>query len=128
MITQFLVVLLTASSVQAQDFDNPTQEKKKRERKTYQLQDQRQVREIERGWYAKSNVGGGFYFGTLGQWMNAGSVLGLIGGQDFIDREKMSVAWEAGLLQGVHNGVYPEIQAASGCIETGTCVQGDADE
>ena len=127
MLIPFLSVALLSSSAQAQDFDNPDQgKKKKRERKTYQLEDQRQAREAERGWYAKSNVGGAFYFSTFGQWVSPGTSLGLTVGQDFIDREKMSMAWEAGLIQGVHNGIYPDIQAASGCIETGTCVQGDS--
>ncbi|MBM76636.1 MAG: hypothetical protein CMK59_14615 [Proteobacteria bacterium] len=127
MLIGFISVALISSSALAQDFDNPDQgKKKKRERKTYQLEDQRQVREIERGWYAKSNVGGAFYLSSFGQWVRPGSLLGMTVGQDFVDREKMSVAWEAGLVQGVHNGIYPDQQYAGGCVDFGNCIQGDS--
>ena len=38
---------------------------------------------------------------------------------------KFSAAWEANFLQGVHNGLYYDMQAADGCAAMGTCVQGD---
>ena len=37
----------------------------KKEQKNTVIEDTRQVREIERGWYAKSNIGGAFYLLSL---------------------------------------------------------------
>jgi hypothetical protein len=35
------------------------------------------------------------------------------------------MAWEANLLQGVHNGAYYNDPAQEGCEQLGTCIQGD---
>ena len=106
----------------AQDFDET-----KSKKKGYQIvDDQRTVREVERGWFAKSNIGGGFYFGGAGSNIKPGTTLSMIGGQDIIDRENMSVSWEVGLVTTIHNGKYYEEQIALGCSSTQTCIQGDS--
>ena len=111
-----------STPVSAQNFDEV-----ERKKKGYQIvDDQRAVREVERGWYAKSNIGGSFYFTGAGQFIKPGTTISMVGGKDIIDRENMSVSWEAGLISSIHNGNYHEEQAALGCGSMGTCVQGDS--
>ena len=56
--TMLLSTQFFSTPVSAQDFDET-----ERKKKGYQIvDDQRAVREVERGWYAKSNIGGSFYF------------------------------------------------------------------
>jgi hypothetical protein len=118
----FLSSMLFSTQVFAQDFEEEESKKK-----GYQIvDDKRTVREVERGWYAKSNIGGSFYFGGAGSNLRAGTTLSMIGGQDVIDRENMSVSWEAGLITTIHNGNYYEEQIALSCGTTQTCLQGDS--
>lgn len=125
MLSVFMVFSFSMStSVQAEDFDLDSSkegEKNKRKKRERSVEIDRDVREITRGWYAKSNVGGGFYLGQLGATIQPGTIIALSGGQDFLDREKMSMAWEVSFAQGVHNGTYYEDQAAAG----GPYIQGD---
>lgn len=85
------------------------------------------IREIQRGFYAKTNVGAGFY--PLSQAINPGTSVSLAIGQDFVDQEKMSMAWELGLWQGLHNGVDILVQNDNGgCQIVGgafPCTEGD---
>lgn len=86
------------------------------------------VREITRGSYAKSNVGGAFYLGNFSSAVSAGSYVGAAYGKDFVDHERSSMAWEVGIAQGLHNGVDFLTQAANGCQADGgaaPCTQGD---
>jgi hypothetical protein len=91
------------------------------------------VREIARGFYAKSDVGGAMYLGRFaavspyggGQYASSGTYVSLAVGQDFVDQEKMSVSWELDVDQGLHNGVSYEAQAADGCISYAPCLEGD---
>lgn len=85
----------------------------------------RAVREIVKGLYAKANVGMGVYIGTYGGVLQPGTSVALAFGQDFYDQENMSMAWEVSFFQGINNGMDYEQQALSGCVETGTCIQGD---
>jgi hypothetical protein len=62
------------------------------------------VREIERGIFVKSNVGSTSYLGTSGVPTASVIAVGLAVGQDFIDRERLSVSWEAQLHQSLING------------------------
>lgn len=103
------------------DLDVPASSttKKKKEKK------RAEVREITKGTYAKSNIGGALYLGSFSGVVNAGTSLGLAVGQDFIDQEKSSMAWEIAFFQGIHNGAHYEEQAQTGCFERGTCIQGD---
>jgi len=86
------------------------------------------VREITRGSYAKSNVGGAFYLGNFASAVSAGSYVGAAYGKDFVDSERSSMAWEVGIAQGLHNGADFLTQAANGCQAAGglaPCTQGD---
>lgn len=116
-----LLAPLTIGTAWAQDDYNDldgeeTEKKPTRERK------RPEVREIVRGFYAKSNVGGALYLGNFGGGIvNPGTMVALGFGQDFLDQERQSAAWEVGFNQGIHNGMSYEEQAAIG----GPFVQGD---
>lgn len=71
---------------------------------------QKEVREIVKGTYAKANVGGAVYLGHYRGIVSPGTFSGLGVGRDFVDRERMSLAAELGFWQGVHNGLYYELQ------------------
>ena len=77
------------------------------------------VREIVKGAYAKSNVGGAGYLLDFNGFVSAGTAVGLSLGYDFVDREKTSMAGEIGVWQGIHNGCSVERQVAPG--QLGTC-------
>ncbi len=79
------------------------------------------VREITRGWYGKSNVGAALYFGNFQGYVKPGSYVSMVVGQDFVDNERSSMAWEVGIGQGLHNGMDIDSQAAYG----GPLTQGD---
>jgi hypothetical protein len=92
------------------------------------------VREITRGTYAKSNVGGAFYVGNFAGATSAGSMVGASFGKDFVDHERSSMAWEVSLSQGLHNGLDAASQgdinedAGFTCVDPGRpapCTQGD---
>ena len=117
------VLLLLSGSAYAQDLDLDTDKKKKKKEFTVEVSND--VKEVTKGWYAKSILGGAFYVGSLINYVQPGAVLGLGVGQDFIDQANFSAAWEANFLQGVHNGLYYDMQAADGCAARGACVQGD---
>ncbi len=89
---------------------------------------EQEVKEIVRGFYAKANVGGAMFLLDLAGYVNPGASVGLSVGQDFVDNQKSSMAWEFGVFQGVHNGAHYELQALDGCLVVGgaaPCVQGD---
>ena len=79
-----------------------------------------QVREINRGLYLKANVGGAFYLGSFSGTVSPGTSTALAVGQDFLDRERTSMAWEVAFSQGVHQGDPYEFQTG-----IGPYVQGD---
>lgn len=92
------------------------------------------IREVVRGFYAKSNVGAAAYLLTLGgnpgggQGVSAGTMVALSVGQDFVDNEKQSMAWEVSFIQGVHNGLDWSLQSDYGCVGVGgpyACTEGD---
>ena len=85
----------------------------------------RDVREITKGTYAKANVGGAIYVGPRSQYISPGSQMGLSVGSDFVNQERVSMAWEIQFSQGIHNGTNYEIQADEGCAAQGICTQGD---
>ena len=117
---------LMSPTVEAQDLDFDTEEtQKKRTKKTKSVQFERDVREIERGFYSKANVGGTFYLlnhlSPITQPVNS---LALSIGKDFIDRESLSMAWEVSFLQTVHNGIEYDDQTANG-VQPRYLFQGD---
>lgn len=96
--------------------------------------DEARIREIVRGFYARANVGAAVYLLDLGANKGAGSavqpgtLVGIAFGQDFVDNEKQSMAWEIALNQGVHNGLDWSVQAQAGCQVVGgayACTEGD---
>lgn len=84
-----------------------------------------EVREIVRGFYGKSDVGGAFYVGNFSAAVNGGTYVALGVGQDFVDNERMSMAWEVQLWQGLHNGADFVTQASAGCGVGAPCTEGD---
>lgn len=90
-----------------------------------------EVKEIVRGFYVRSNVGGGSYVGQFRGFVYAGTMVGLSGGKDVLDTEKTSASVEVSFVQGIHNGCNYEYQAdglCAGSARTGGApigVQGD---
>ena len=116
------VGLLAPTAAQAQDDDYGDLDSDDNKKKSVQDRVRSsQVREINRGLYLKANVGGAFFLGTLSSAVSAGTSTALAVGQDFLDRERTSMAWEIAFQQGVHQGDPYEIQAQTG----GPYVQGD---
>jgi hypothetical protein len=68
------------------------------------------IREVERGYYFAANVGSTIYTNTHGITTNNGSLLSPVislnigVGSDFIDRERLSVAWQISFQQSLQNG------------------------
>ncbi len=115
-----LLALCAAPVAEAQ-----TYEEYEAEERGEQPKKKRAVREIVKGTYAKTNVGASLYLGRFSQWIQPGTSLGLAVGQDFMDTEDMSMAWEVSFFQGINNGTDYEEQAAAQCWTTTSCVQGD---
>lgn len=111
--------------VNAQDLDfDSTEEKKKRKKKSKSVEFDRNVREIERGMYSKANVGATIYLLNHPAPFTAPvNSLALSVGDDFVDRESMSMAWEVSFLQTVHNGAAYDQQP--GNIAVNNYFQGD---
>jgi hypothetical protein len=78
------------------------------------------VREINRGLFMKANVGGAFYLGNLSGALSPGTSTSVSVGQDFLDRERTSMAWEFALQQGIHQGAQYQDQ-----VGVGPYIQGD---
>jgi hypothetical protein len=76
---------------------------------------QQEVREIVKGTYAKSNVGGGLYLGGFRGIVSPGTTVALSVGRDFVNQERVSAAGEVGLWQGINNGCNYELQADGLC-------------
>jgi hypothetical protein len=117
-----LVLVPGTTSAQDLDLDGGATKKK---RKEFKVKIDQEVKEVTKGWYAKSTIGGAAYVMSLNGVVYPGAVLGMGVGQDFYDQQNFSMAWEVNFLQGVHNAIYYEQQAANGCAQLGTCVQGD---
>ena len=108
-----LSALLSNDPAFAQDYDDlddPKEEEtsSSRGRRSTAKPD---VKEINKGFYAKANVGGAGYIGNFRGFVKGGTAVGVALGQDFVDREKTSMAWEFGFLQGIHNGCDYQHQA-----------------
>ena len=101
----------------AQDYDDledldteGKKKKKKKKGKSYDFEG-KEVKEITRGFYAKTNMGGWIYLNKFAGYVKPGTSMGLGIGQDFLDNESNSMAWELSFFQGIHNGTHYEIQA-----------------
>jgi hypothetical protein len=115
-----LAVPFSAPEVEAQTYDEYEAEERGEKPKK-----KRAVREIVKGTYAKTNVGAGMVLGRYAPWTKPGTSIALAVGQDFMDQENISMAWEVTFFQGINNATHYEEQAAAGCASTGTCMQGD---
>ncbi len=85
----------------------------------------KQVREVVRGFYVKANAGSLIFIGPRGGAgvLEPGTSLGLSLGQDFIDKEKSSAAWEVMFHQSLNNGLNYTLQSAN--IPPNQYIQGD---
>jgi hypothetical protein len=127
---------LIISSAFAQDEDegdfldeSSTKEKKLSRAAKAAQDDAGTIREINRGFYGKASAGVSAYLLNFSRSVDAGTNVTLAVGQDFVDTEKQSMAWEVAIGQGVHNGAAWYEQAAYGCQTLGTgsepCTEGD---
>ncbi|MCB9663364.1 MAG: adventurous gliding motility protein CglE [Alphaproteobacteria bacterium] len=64
------------------------------------------VREIERGVYLKTSVGGTFLLGPRSQVLQNGTAMAFTLGMDVIDKAKASLAWEVGFYTAIHNAKF----------------------
>lgn len=132
-----LALQLATPSAVAQDDDDDSfleegEEDKGGKSKSSRRTGDRQVREITRGFYGKADVGAAFYLGrfaaispsTGNSYVSSGTYVSLGFGQDFVDQENMSMAWELNLEQGLHNGTDAFSQANDGC-GVAPCTEGD---
>jgi len=84
----------------------------------------RQVREVTRGFYVKANVGTLIFMGPRGGagLLEPGTAIALTLGQDFVDKEKSSMAWEVFFHQSLNNGAQYFVQNGLGPNQL---IQGD---
>lgn len=80
------------------------------------------VREIERGMYMRAGAGSTQYIGSYNGILRPVVALDLAVGQDFIDQERMSVAWEVVFNQSLQNG--PKVDQLSS-LPPNLYIQGD---
>jgi len=106
------------------DLDDPGTKKKSPKKRDMRRPE---VREIVRGFYAKSNVGGSVYLLDFAGVVFPGTNVGLSVGQDIVDQERLSAAWELGFNQGIHNGCSFEeqVEGCGGSGVPGPFIQGD---
>ena len=121
------LVAPSSSFAQDEDYDDLDESGAKKKTKKQREVRRPEVREIVRGVYAKSNVGGALYLNEFSGVVFPGTNVGLSAGQDFVDQERLSVAWEVGLNQGIHNGCsYEEqVEGCGGSGVPGPFIQGD---
>jgi hypothetical protein len=62
------------------------------------------AREVVRGYFLKSNIGGSRYFMSYAPLMRSVMNLSLSVGSDFVDNERTSMSWEVMFRQGLFNG------------------------
>jgi hypothetical protein len=117
-----LIGLGFSAPANAQDDDDLTPGSSAAPRRKTRDYSTMEVKEISRGFYAKTNVGAWIYLGEFRSIVKPGTSIALAFGQDFVDRERSSMAWEIALFQGIHNGDHYEMQwneDAGGCTATG---------
>ena len=130
MLSLFLAVpLLFANTAYAQsddDFDDLDDTASEDELSQARRAD---VREVVKGFYGKSNVGAAMYLLDFRGFVSTGTAVSLALGNDFVNNQGFSMAWEVAFTQGIHNGMGYEEQGDIGCKIIGAgpapCVQGD---
>ena len=118
-------LLALAVSASSPEVEAQTYEEYEAEERGEKPKKKRAVREIVKGTYAKTNVGAGMVLGRYAPWTKPGTSIALAVGQDFMDQETISMAWEVTFFQGINNGTNYEEQAQAGCFTNGSCMQGD---
>ena len=123
----FLAMPLLSQDALAQDYDDldssDAAKQKKKKKSRSRDYDEMEVREIARGFYAKTNIGGWIYLLDFNGWVKPGTSVALALGQDFVDNPRSSVAWELAFFQGIHNGEHYEVQSQN--IAIAPLIQGD---
>lgn len=129
---------LFAESAQAQDIidlDDEDSGRRGKNKKNGKAKNSRSaaesevVREIEKGWYARAGVGGAFYLLNRSAIVKPGTSLYLAFGNDFVDNERTSMAYELNVYTGIHNGMpwyEQENLVSSGQISPAVTTQGDS--
>lgn len=126
-------VAFASDDDESSDLEESDEDKGKKRKSSSKKQTQ--VREITRGFYAKTDVGVAFFvLPPFSQSISSGTLVSLSLGQDFVDNERSSMAWEVALSQGLHNGIdvdNQEITVVDGCVNPedlsgrGACTEGD---
>lgn len=141
-LTALLVaLLLPVTGAMAQDYEDldETEEESRRRRDRESIRaelEEEIVREIVRGFYLKAGVGGGAFIGRYGaippeyggSMMSTVATTPITVGQDFVDNERSSMAWEVSVVQSVYNGLSFETQGVAlrqGVITPDRLIQGD---
>lgn len=115
--------LLPVGAMAQDDLDLEGGNRRKARKNSRQELENKLVREIERGWYLKANVGSTMYLGNRGApILRPGTTLGVTLGQDVIDKDKASFGWELIFVQGLHNGLS---YADQGGLNSNVLIQGD---
>lgn len=84
-----------------------------------------EVREVVRGFYMKANVGSLMFLGNRSSILSPGTSLNLTVGQDFLDKEKSSAAWEVFFHQSLNNGAKYYSAPMALAVQNGLQIQGD---
>ena len=100
-----LAVFLPAFAFAQDDFGEGEEEAKRDRVGISDLERDTDIREIERGYYVRSSLGGAMYLLNVSQVLYPGMSSGVTFGQDFVDREKTSMAWEISFTTATHNGL-----------------------
>lgn len=118
-------VAFASDDDESSDLEESEEDKGKKRKSTSKKQTQ--VREITRGFYAKADVGvAAFVLPPFSQSISSGTLVSLSLGQDFVDTERLSMAWEVALAQGLHNGIETQVEfVPDGCLTGGACTEGD---
>ena len=133
------VALTPTTNAYAQDYDDLDSDtaRKKRNKDRKSARDRLKndvVREINRGFFVRANIGGAFYLLTYGSQnldrsiLSGGTTVALTVGNDFIDQERSSMAYELQVYSGVHNGMNYIDQGyylSAGAMSPDRIIQGD---
>lgn len=107
-----LALALGAPVAAAQDLDEDSSRQRSREFEN------EVVREIVRGVYLKAGAGSNQFLLNYSGVIRPVLASNLTVGQDFIDRERMSVAWEVSFAQALHNGPkFEELPSFPGVVQ-----------
>ena len=109
-----------AHAADVEDLDSSGETRKPKKTRTASSE---VIREVVRGVYAKAGAGSTIYLLTFSPTLQPGTGLSLGVGQDFVDQEHTSMAWEIEFNQAVHNGLLYQLQP--GNVPPQAYVQGD---